>query len=297
MPGCKLHQRDTGNGSRQYLVALGTNDWEPMPKLSAAWSKLRWSIAQRGLGRTLSFALQRGRRPSDDKRSTLHPFDQRYGVDTSGLIGGGELRSGHKNDVFNTAYYGMAPSRFHHVIASWIADDSHPSIVNYSFVDLGCGKGRAIMMASESAFRQVIGVELHRSLARIAKNNVTIWAASGRAVSPIHVVCQDALDFVFPYGHCLLYLFNPFTAPVLTQLIERISDTFAERPGMLDLIYFNPQDGGLIDAHPGFKLLWSGTVALSEEDAAVDWVASPEDICSVYRWVGPHAEVESGRLP
>jgi SAM-dependent methyltransferase len=257
-----------------------------MPKLSIAWSKLRWSITQRGLGGTLSFALQRIRRPSDAKKPSVHPFDERYGVDTSGLIGGGELRSGHRNDVFNTAYYGMAPSRFHHVIASWIADRSHPSVEHYSFIDLGCGKGRAIMMASESAFQQVIGVELHLALARIAESNVTVWTQSGRAASPIHVICQDALEFAFPDGYCLLYLFNPFTAPVLTQLIERIASTFAARPGMLDLIYFNPQDGGLFDAHPCFQQLWSGTVPLSEEDAAVDWVASAEDICSLYRWIG-----------
>jgi SAM-dependent methyltransferase len=258
-----------------------------MPKLSTAWSKLRWSMAQRGLGGTLNVALQRvRRRPSDDKKPSLHPFDERHGVDTSGLIGGGELRSGHKHDLFNTAYYGMAPSRFQHVLAAWIADDSHRSIENYSFVDLGCGKGRAILMASELSFREVIGVELNRPLARIAENNITAWTASGRAVCPVRVVCQDAIEFVFPDGHCLLYLFNPFTAPVLTQLIERVESTFATRPGMLDLIYFNPQDEGLFDAHKGFKQLWTGTVPLSDEDAKVDWVASPEDICSLYRWVG-----------
>src|ERR1700758_4419582 len=121
-----------------------------MPKLGRAWSKLRWSVAHRGLGGTLRFALLRARRQSTDEAKPLrHPFDERYGVDTSGLIGGGELRSGHRNDVFNTAYYGMAPSRFRTVIDAWIADESHAAIEEYSFVDLGCGKGRAVMMASE----------------------------------------------------------------------------------------------------------------------------------------------------
>src|SRR5258707_12349167 len=120
-----------------------------MPKLRTALSKLKWSLAQRGLGGTLRFALLRARRQTPDKaKPQLHPFDERYGVDTSGLIGGGELRSGHRNDVFNTAYYGMAPSRFRWAIESWIADESHAAIENYSFVDLGCGKGRAILMAS-----------------------------------------------------------------------------------------------------------------------------------------------------
>jgi SAM-dependent methyltransferase len=264
-----------------------------MPKLGTTWSKLRWSLAQRGLGGTLRLVLLRARsqpNQAEEAKPLLHPFDARHGVETSGLIGGGELRSGHRHDVFNTAYYGMAPSRFQAVMQSWIADRigdrNHAAIEDYSFVDLGCGKGRAVMMASEFGFRQVVGVELHAGLARIAEANVAVWMAAGRAVCPVRIVCQDATEFVFPQGACLLYLFHPFAAPVMKRLIERIETDFAGRPGMLDLIYFNPEAGELLEAHRGFKLLWTGTVAMSEEDTAVDRVASADDLCSVYRWIG-----------
>jgi hypothetical protein len=142
------------------------------------------------------------------------------------------------------------------------------------------------MMASEFRFRAVVGVELHAALAGIAETNVAVWIADGRAVCPVRIVCRDATEFVFPEGPCLLYLFNPFAAPVMKRLIERIEEDFQTRPGMLDLIYFNPEAGQLLEAHGGFELLWTGTVAMSEEDAAVDWVASPDDLCSVYRWIG-----------
>jgi SAM-dependent methyltransferase len=258
-----------------------------MPSLSTAWLKLRWSLAQRGLGGTLRYTFLRARQKTPDTpKPHLHPFDKRHGVDTSGLIGGGELRSGHRNDVFNTAYYGMAPSRFQWVMQSWIANLSPATHENYTFIDLGCGKGRAVMMASEFGFRKVIGVELHASLATIAQSNVAIWTESGRATCPIEIVCQDAAEFVFPQGACLLYLFNPFTAPVMKQVLDRLETDFAERPGMLDLIYFNPAAAELLESHEGFELLWTGTMTMSEEDAAVDWVASPEDLCSIYRWVG-----------
>jgi hypothetical protein len=257
-----------------------------MPKLKTVWSKLQWSLAQRGLGGTLRFALQRVRRQPDDTRPQVHPFDSRYHVDTSGLIGGGDLRTGHRNDVFNTAYYGMAPSRFQSVMADWIADETHPPIENYSFVDLGCGKGRAVLMASMFPFRQAIGVELHPGLARTAESNVAAWTAAQRALCPIRILCQEATDFEFPVGACLLYLFNPFTAPVMKLLIDGVETQFAGRPRMLDLIYFNPEAEQLLTAHHGFELLWTGTVELSQEDAAADRVASPDDICSVFRWIG-----------
>jgi SAM-dependent methyltransferase len=230
--------------------------------------------------------LRRRLDTSEETKPLPHPFDARYGVETSGLIGGGELLSGHRNDVFNTAYYGMAPSRFQWVMQFWIANQDHAAIEEYSFIDLGCGKGRAVMMASEFRFRQVVGVELHAGLARIAEANVATWSAAGRAACPVRIACQDATEFVFPEGACLLYLFHPFTAPVMKQLIERIEADFADRAGMLDLIYFNPEAGELLETHPGFERLWTGTVAMSEEDTAVDWVASPEDLCSVYRWIG-----------
>jgi SAM-dependent methyltransferase len=259
-----------------------------MPKRGRTWSKLRWSLAQRGLGGTLRAALLGARlRPDGSQEAMpLHPFDERYGVDTGGLISGTELRSGHRNDVFNTAYYGMAPSRFRWVMEDWISNQRRAALEEYSFVDLGCGKGRAVMMASEFGFREVVGVELHPALARIARANVRLWKAAGRAICPVRIVCQDATEYVFPKGACLLYLFNPFAAPVMERLIERIEADFRERPGMLDLIYFNPEAGELLEAHGGFELLWTGRVGMSDEDTAVDLVASPEDICSVYRWVG-----------
>jgi len=260
-----------------------------MTRLGTAWSKLRWSLAQRGLAGTLRTTLgrlQRQQISSAVEKPSLHPFDQRYSVDTSGLIGGGELRSGHKNDVFNTAYYGMAPSRFQRVVEDWISASEPTAISQYSFIDLGCGKGRAVMMASEFSFRQVIGVELNPALAKTAEANLATWTGKGRAVCPIQILCQDATEFSFPEGPCLLYLFNPFAAPVLKRLIERLEIEFADRPSLLDVIYFNPEAGELLNVHPGFELIWTGTVEMSDEDIAADHVASPDDLCSLYRWVG-----------
>jgi SAM-dependent methyltransferase len=262
-----------------------------MTQLKTIWSKLQWSLAQRGVADTLRQALTRvaSRRDQTIARPEMHPFDQQYGVDTSGLIGGGSLRSGHQHDIFNTAYYGIAPSRFRWAVGQWIADPTHAPIQTYSFVDIGCGKGRAVLMASEFVFQQVVGVELHASLAEVAESNVSVWQAAGRSVCPIRIVCQDATEFAFSEGASLLYLFNPFTAPVLKRLVEGIEEAFSQRPGMLDLIYFNPPPDCLLQEHPGFQRLWTGTIPTSQEDLDVDWVASVEDVCSIYRWVGRNA--------
>src|SRR5260370_30585532 len=108
-----------------------------------------------------------------------------------------------------------------------IADQTHAALEGYSFVDLGCGKGRAVMMASEFGFREVVGVELHAALAGIAEANVAVWSAGGRAVCPVRIVCGEATEFAFPDGACLLYLFNPFAAPAMRPLMQRMQAEFA----------------------------------------------------------------------
>ncbi len=233
--------------------------------------------------------LRRRKEVHTRTQPALHPFDQRCGVDTGGLIQGPDLQSGHSNGAFNTGYYAMAPSRFQQVMQYWVADETHPALENYHFIDLGCGKGRAVLMASQYRFREAVGVELHTALAQIAENNVAAWTKAGRAVCPVRIVCQDATEFAFPGGPCLLYLFNPFAAPVVQQVIQRIEAEFADRPGKLDLIYFNPEAAEMLDAHPCFELLWTGTIAMSQEEQVDDPVASPDDICSVYRWIGTPA--------
>ena len=234
-----------------------------------------------------------GRTPIPSTPALLpHPFDLLHGTDTSGLIEGPDLLTGHPNDAFTTAYYAMAPSRFHWIVEQWIADPTHPAVAGYSFLDLGCGKARAVMMACEYPFRQAIGAELHPALAHIAIRNLALWQRQDRSpgpaqlLCPAQILCQDATEFVFPQGPCLLYLFHPFAAPILQKIIHRIESVFAARPGLLDIIYFNPEAGALFASHPGFELLWTGAVPMSDEDAAADALASPEDLCSVFRWTG-----------
>jgi hypothetical protein len=44
-------------------------------------------------------------------------------------------------------------------------------LAEYTFVDVGSGKGAAVLMASEFGFRRLVGVELAEELVRIAKLN------------------------------------------------------------------------------------------------------------------------------
>ncbi len=256
-----------------------------MPNATTVLRKLRWSFAQRGLIGTVRFALGRVNAKQDSKPQ-IHPFDLQHGLDTSGLIGGADLAAGHAHDVYNTAYYGMSPSRFRGAIDLWRALPPAEAMEKYTFIDLGCGKGRALLMATELPVMEVVGVELNPELARIAEQNLEAWRAAGKSKVSARIVCGDATEFQFPAGPCLVYLFNPFAKPVVDRLLERIEASFKDRVGMLDVVYFNPESAEAFEEHRGFERLWSGSIPMSEEDAAADLVASPDDLCNFYRWVG-----------
>lgn len=250
-----------------------------MAQLRALANKIRWSLAQRGLVGTMRVMLQRTVSDSGQASSQApHPFDVRYGVDTGGLIGGGALSTGHAHDRYITAYVGIAPSRFEGLIARWLATAETGSPGEYTFIDFGCGKGRAVMLASQMGFREVIGVELNPELAGVAQKNLALWKAAELAACPARIVHGDVLEFALPAGPCVVFLFNPFAEPVMTPLVQRL----AVRRGRLDVLYQNPEQEVVFANEPRMLPLWSEVMLLSEEDKA-DPVATDQDVCNAYR--------------
>ena len=181
----------------------------------------------------------------------MHPFDQIHGVETSGLIAAGNLITGHPNDSHVTAYYGVAPSILRTLIDLWRATGPPHPISHYTFLDIGAGKGRAILVASELPFHQVIGIELNPTLADTAQLNLDHWLATHAAditappLAPIRLYEQDALTFDLPRTPTLAFLFHPFEAPILKLLLRRIEARFAKKPGTpppaFDLLYVNSE--------------------------------------------------------
>jgi hypothetical protein len=140
-----------------------------------------------------------------------------------------------------------------------------------------------MMLASELGFREVVGVELNAGLTAVAEENLALWREAGRAVSPMRVVHGDALSLDFPEGPLLIFLYNPFLAPMMRRLLERVDAVGGERRGEIDLLYVVPQQEAMFAEFPGFELLWSERIGMSAVDATADHVSSSEDRVSLYR--------------
>lgn len=93
---------------------------------------------------------------------------------------------------------------------------------DFTFIDLGSGKGRALLMAAAYGFKRIIGVEFMPEWHRVAQENISKFAAANPSTPSVQSVCMDARDFEFPAEPLVVYLFNPFPEPVFVAVMERL---------------------------------------------------------------------------
>jgi SAM-dependent methyltransferase len=170
-------------------------------------------------------------------------------------------------------------------LARWSDSLTGYTAADYTFIDLGCGKGRAIMLASEVAFAGILGVELNPALVAIARNNLAIWSKSKtpHSCQNLEVLNDDALAFPIPETPVLLYLFNPFDAVVVGQLADRIATLLPNRRHPIDLLYARPEHIEPFEGLPGVQILWKGEVPFTPEDIAADIFDTTQQQVFVYR--------------
>jgi len=177
-------------------------------------------------------------------------YDWEHRVNTtSGTVGWRERLLG----VFLSPYQPTDPALFAEMMASLPID-----FCKFTFVDLGSGKGRTLLMASEYPFQKIIGVEILPELHRAAEENVGIYqglAASARQHgdaetrqaaslpqrgSSIHCICGDAQRYEFPAEPLVLYLFNPVSETGLARVLGNLERSLREHPREVYVLYHNP---------------------------------------------------------
>jgi SAM-dependent methyltransferase len=119
-------------------------------------------------------------------------------------------------------------------------DSLPPPLDGFTFIDLGSGKGRALLMASRYPFRQIIGVELLEELNAIAVRNIAAYKGERQKCSLIESHAGDARRFEFPADPTVLYLFNPFPRHVWRDVLASLRRSQEITPRQVYVIYHNP---------------------------------------------------------
>lgn len=166
-------------------------------------------------------------------------FDRDHDVDTDGQIDGwtylSDLEIPSANWIYGANYTPIHPHRCRAIFASLAI-----RFEEFSFIDFGSGKGRAVLLASEYPFKRIIGIEFSPELHRAAQQNIQKYSARHLMCGPAESVCMDFLDFPLPDEPSVFFFFDPCEDAVLIKLLRNIRDSLTQHPRQAYLIYVAP---------------------------------------------------------
>lgn len=202
-----------------------------------------------------SMPAQRRRRYGDAD------YDWEYRVDTtSATVGWRERLLGH----FHSPYQATEPEIFREMMASLKVD-----FQEFTFIDIGSGKGRALLMAADYPFRRILGIELLAALHGVAQKNLSAYKSGSQQCFAVEAVCGDAREFVFPAEPLVVYMFNPLTEAGVTVVTGNLVLSLDHYPRVAYLLYRNPLFENLLARCPAFKRI-AGTPQYSVFRIAAD---------------------------
>jgi SAM-dependent methyltransferase len=163
-------------------------------------------------------------------------YDWDYRVDTTGATVSWRDRL---LGMFHSAYQPTEPAQFREMLAR-LPSSAKLDFREFTFIDIGSGKGRVLLMAADYPFRRILGIELLPELHRVAKENVGKYKSDSQQCFAIDSVLGDACEFAFPAEPTVLYLFNPLAESGLVRMIGNLEQSLREHPRPVLVLYHNP---------------------------------------------------------
>lgn len=176
-----------------------------------------------------------------------HWYDFREGTDTAGVVGLGGLSIASPNK-HRGVYYGATKQRPFLEVLERVAPPKA-----CTFVDVGCGKGKVLLMAMDYGFNHVTGIEFSSELCAFACRNVEAVRRRRGLACEIEVLECDATDYPVRPGDGVFFLFHPFDESIMSIFIEHVAESVRRHPRPIWLIYSYPVHNNVIEKHPLFS--------------------------------------------
>ncbi len=107
------------------------------------------------------------------------------------------------------------------------------------FLDIGCGKGRALCVAAQHGFKKVTGIDFSKDLCADAEKNLILTKQKFPGLQ-YRVFNNDAFYFEIPEDVDCIFMFNPFDDVIMSGVAQNILESFEANPRTITLIYVNP---------------------------------------------------------
>lgn len=167
-------------------------------------------------------------------------FDIRYGTQTREVVRKEDLRDvSSPNLGVGTCYWPANPRLFQQTLRK-LREQLGRDFSRDTFVDFGCGKGRALLMAAREGFGQAIGVDYSAELCEISKKNIAPFTARTKVTTRFEVIHADVANWPIPEEATVFFLFNPFGGRVLAIVLQKIGDFAKNNRRAAPIVYLNP---------------------------------------------------------
>lgn len=225
-----------------------------MSRIKRSWETLLWVVHYEGwlfaafrmIVKASAALGTQGTHSPWFQRFAERQFDRRFRVATAGVVTPQQLHYTADQQQHAVEYCSTSNYRFGRLLSKLPIDHSM-----FTFVDLGSGKGRVLLMASEFPFQRVIGVELSEQLHSVAEQNIRTFCGQRRC-PVVESICCDATQFQFPSDPLVLYLFNPFSQTILSRVVDNLTASLTEAPRRVIVIYYNPLHAGVFEESERF---------------------------------------------
>jgi SAM-dependent methyltransferase len=167
---------------------------------------------------------------------------------TSGALGWRDRLLG----ALHSPYQPSEPELFHEMFDA-LERSAELDFREFTFLDLGSGKGRALLMASDYPFHRIIGVELLPALHEIALENLRSYKSERQRCLHLEAICADAASFPLPDEALVIYLFNPLPEAGLRRFLENLDQSLRAHPRRAYLVYHNPLLERVVSEYPRYE--------------------------------------------
>jgi hypothetical protein len=168
-------------------------------------------------------------------------FDRKFNVDTKGRFNVADYDDiDSKNWVYGTGYGPVNETDFIEAL-----QERNLPWQEFTFIDFGSGKGRAVLLAATFPFKKVIGVEFAPELHAVAQDNLRNFQMEDRQSKDVEFICMDVADYQLPESQLVLFLNHPFEGPMMKDFVEKVKRSYAQHPRRMVVLYFEPK-------HPRF---------------------------------------------
>jgi SAM-dependent methyltransferase len=127
-----------------------------------------------------------------------------------------------------------------------------------SIVDLGCGKGRVMVVAAYFGFNHITGIDFAKELCEEAAGNMkkTQQLIPGIQWNVIHA---NVLDYAITPEDAVFFMFNPFIEETLDSFLNRLEASCKSFPRKTYFLYASPQHAMALKKR-GYKIVFSKSI-------------------------------------